>query len=205
MLRSGQAARRVFEALDRHGLLVRLLPEWAGVRCKPQRNALHRFTVDRHLIETAVNAAERSSRVNRADLLVLGALLHDIGKGMAGDHTETGVAAIEKLGPRLGFDAADTEMLARLCRFHLLLPAVATRRDLDDEATIRSVADAVGSVEVLDLLAVLTESDALATGPAAWSPWKAELVDDLVRRTRSMLSGGPARIADPGLSQPRSS
>lgn len=192
VLRSGPPALGVLDLLDRFGLLVRLLPEWAAVRCKPQRNALHRFTVDRHLLEAAIEAAARAERVTRPDLLVLGGLLHDIGKGFPGDHTEAGMTVLGRVGPRLGLPPADVETLVALCRLHLLLPAVATRRDLDDEATIAGVVEAVGSVEILELLAALTEADALATGPAAWSPWKAELVDDLVRRTRRVLEGGSA-------------
>ena len=84
LLRQGHRAIDVFEALDQGGILVRLLPEWAPVRSRPQRNAYHRFTVDRHLWETAANAAALTDRVDRPDLLVLGALLHDIGKGYSG-------------------------------------------------------------------------------------------------------------------------
>ena len=83
----------VLETLDQHELFGRSLPEWEPVRSKPQRNAYHRFTVDRHLWEAAANAAEsRRPRVGRPDLLVLGALFHDIGKGYPGDHTEAGVS-----------------------------------------------------------------------------------------------------------------
>jgi [protein-PII] uridylyltransferase len=170
------------------------------VRSRPQRNAVHRFTVDRHLVETATNAAAFTRRVARPDLLLVGALLHDIGKGWPGDHTEAGVAVVADLAPRLGFDAADTETLVSLVRYHLLLPDTATRRDLDDPATVTSVAAAVGSADTLDLLHALTEADALATGPAAWGEWKAALVNDLVARTHSTLRGHavapPAQLTD---------
>ena len=69
------------EALDQHGLLSRLLPEWEQVRFKAQHNPVHLFTVDRHLIETAVRAGALAAEVARPDLLLVGALLHDIGKG----------------------------------------------------------------------------------------------------------------------------
>jgi [protein-PII] uridylyltransferase len=68
---------------------------------------------------------------------------------------------------------------------------VASRRDLDDAATIELVAAAVGSVSFLRLLTALTEADAKATGPAAWSPWKAELVRTLVDRVEARLRGEP--------------
>ena len=99
LLGTGPAAVPVLEALDQAGLLVRLIPEWARVRSKPQRNPVHRFTVDRHLVETAAQAAALTRTVARPDLLLLGALLHDIGKGWPGDHTDAGVAVVRRLGP----------------------------------------------------------------------------------------------------------
>jgi [protein-PII] uridylyltransferase len=192
LLAAGAGAVAVFEHLDQAGLLTRLLPEWERVRSKPQRNSYHRFTVDRHLVETAANAALLTRRVARPDLLLLGALLHDIGKGRPGDHTQAGVQVVGDLGRQLGLPAADVAVLVTLVRHHLLLPDVATRRDLAEPATARAVAAAVGSVEVLELLHALTEADAKATGPAAWSGWKSQLVADLVRRTAALLSGAPS-------------
>jgi len=192
VLGSGAAAVPAIETLDQHGILVRLLPEWAAVRNKPQRNAYHRFTVDRHLLEAAAQAAPLVRRVTRPDLLLMGAFLHDIGKGHPGDHTEAGMEVVASLAPRLGFSSGDTETLVALVRHHLLLPDTATRRDLDDPETIRLVADAVGDRSTLHLLAALSEADGLATGPAAWGPWKAGLVSALVHRTERRLAGeGP--------------
>ena len=187
----GPPAVPVLEALDHAGLLVRLLPEWQSVRSRPQRNRYHRFTVDRHLLEAAATAAGLTRRVARPDLLLLGALLHDIGKGRPGDHTRNGMQVVAEVGPRLGLPPADVDVLVALVEHHLLLPDVATRRDLADPATARAVADAVGSMSVLELLHALTEADSVATGPAAWSPWKARLVDELVRRTTALLGGAP--------------
>jgi [protein-PII] uridylyltransferase len=191
LLLAGPPAILLLEALDQQGVWERYLPEWPSVRSKPQRNAYHRFTVDRHLWEAAAQAAALSGRVGRPDLLVLAALLHDIGKGQAGDHTAAGVRMLERIGPRMGLGADDVAVLVALCRHHLLLPDVATRRDLDDPATIASVAQAVGSADVLELLAALTEADSVATGPAAWSEWKAALVRQLVARVGRLLGGEP--------------
>ena len=191
VLAAGPPAVHVLEALDQAGLLVRLLPEWASVRSKPQRNSYHRFTVDRHLVETAAAAAGLTREVARPDLLLLGALLHDIGKGLPGDHTVVGMEVVAGLGPRLGLSPPDVAVLVAMVEHHLLLPDVATRRDLQDPATARAVATAVGSAEVLELLHALTRADSAATGPAAWSTWKAGLVQDLVRRTRALLDGSP--------------
>jgi [protein-PII] uridylyltransferase len=190
LLLEGHRSIRVLEALDQRDLVARLLPEWEPVRSKPQRNAYHRFTVDRHLWEAAANAAELADRVSRPDLLVLGALLHDLGKGYPGDHTEVGMELARTIGPRLGLVPSDVDVLVAMVEHHLLLPDVAMRRDLTDEVTIRQVADTVGSVEVLDLLHALTEADSLATGPSAWGSWKEGLVTDLVSRVRFVLGGG---------------
>ncbi len=190
LLLEGHRAIPVMETLDQRELISRLLPEWAPVRSKPQRNAYHRFTVDRHLWEAAANAAELAHRVRRPDLLVVGALFHDLGKGYPGDHTEVGIELVKEIGPRLGFSEGEVDVLARLIEHHLLLPDVAMRRDLTDEATIQLVADAVGSSEVLNLLHALTEADSKATGPSAWGSWKEELVTELVDRVRHLLGGG---------------
>jgi [protein-PII] uridylyltransferase len=193
LLLEGHRAIPVLEALDQRELMARFLPEWAPVRSKPQRNAYHRFTVDRHLWEAAANAAELADRVSRPDLLVLGALLHDLGKGYPGDHTEAGIELVRAIAPRLGLPPADVDTLAAMVEHHLLLPDVAMRRDLADEATIQMVADTIGSVERLDLLHALTEADSKATGPSAWGPWKQGLVEELAGRVRHVLGGGDIR------------
>ena len=190
LLLEGHRSIRVLEALDQRELFARLLPEWEPNRSKPQRNAYHRFTVDRHLWEAAANAAELVDRVARPDLLVLGALFHDLGKGYPGDHTIVGMELVRHVGPKLGLKKSDVDTLVAMVEHHLLLPDVASRRDLTDEATISHVADAVGTVERLDLLHALTEADSLATGPSAWGSWKEELVNELAARVRHVLGGG---------------
>lgn len=191
MLGAGRSALPVWEALDQAGLIESMIPDWAHVRSAPQHNPVHRFTVDRHLVETAANAADLTRRVSRPDLLLVGSLFHDIGKGLGVDHTPAGVEIVARLAPELGFNEADTEILVTLVRHHLLLSETATRRDLSDPATVDSIVRAVDNVEVLNLLAALTEADALAAGPAAWTPWKASLVTELVDRVRARLAGAP--------------
>ena len=190
LLAAGPAAVPVIEDLDHVGLFVLFVPEWEPCRSRPQRNAYHRFTVDRHLMEAAAEASRLVDRVDRPDLLLVGALFHDIGKGYPGDHTEVGVDLLRTIGPRMGFDPDDVDLLVAMCEHHLLLPDVATRRDLDDDGTIRQVAEAVDDPLLLRLLAALTEADSIATGPSAWSSWKASLVRELVERTSHVLGGG---------------
>jgi [protein-PII] uridylyltransferase len=189
LLAVGGPAVRAMESLDQHGLLVRLIPEWAAVRNKPQRNAYHTYTVDRHLLEAAALAAELQDRVERPDLLLVGTLLHDIGKGYAGDHTKVGMQVVETLATRMGFPPDDVAVLVNMVRYHLLLPDTATRRDLDDPMTITNVASAAGDRVTLHLLSALTEADSRATGPSAWGAWKAGLVAELSLRADRLLSG----------------
>ena len=187
LLGGGDAMVPLVELLDERGLFVHYLPEWDRVRCKPQRNAFHRFTVDRHLLEAVARADDLVRSVRRPDLLLVGALLHDLGKGGSGDHTDNGVVLAQTVATRMGFEPDDVAVLVDLVRHHLLLPSFATGRDLDDPATIAAVADAAGTEDTLDLLAALTVADSVATGPTAWSEWKAGLVRGLVERARVEL------------------
>ena len=190
LLASGRSAVPVLEQLDQEGLLSRLLPEWDRVRSLPQRHPWHRFTVDRHLVEAAAAAAELTHDVDRPDLLLVAALLHDIGKGWPGDHSEVGEPIAAAIGARMGFSEPDVATLATLVRHHLLLPDTATRRDIDDPATIDRVAATIGDdAAVLQLLHALAQADGAATSTSAWSPWKAHLVAALVARVQAKLGG----------------
>ena len=195
LLLAGRPAIAIIEALDHRGIWARLLPEWSLVRARPQRNPYHRFTVDRHLLEAVAIAGERRHVVHRADLLVLAALLHDLGKGTNGDHSEAGVVLAERIGRRINLDDRDRATVVALVEHHLLLPDTATRRDIDDPVTIERVAATVGTAERLRLLAALAEADGRATGPLAWSSWKAELVLALVSHVSRRLGTETAAVA----------
>ncbi len=177
--------------------MTALIPDWERVRNRPQRNPLHTFTVDRHLVETAAYAAALTRDVARPDLLLLAALLHDLGKGWPGDHSVSGEVVARDVACRVGFPAADAELVAQAARHHLLLPMVATRRDLDDPVTVEQVARTVGGRPLLELLHALAAADGLATGPAAWNDWKAGLISDLVKRVAAVLAGDPPPDARP--------
>lgn len=196
LLGAGEPTVAVWEALEAEGIITKLLPDWERVRCRPQRNPVHTWTVDRHLVETAVRASELTRRVGRPDLLLMAALLHDIGKGWPGDHSVAGETIARDMALRVGFDTEDVAVLGVLVRHHLLLIDTATRRDLDDPATVRAVAEAVGSPGTLEILHALTEADALATGPAAWSAWRGSLVADLVARVAAVLRGAPPAVTE---------
>ena len=193
LLGSGPSLVDVWESLDLYGHVDPLLPEWKRVRHLAPQSAVHRFTVDRHLVQTCVEAAPQLAALDRPDLLVAAALTHDIGKGDEGDHSMVGERLAADIAARMGFRPDDVSVIARLVRHHLLLVEVATGSDLDDPRTAAEVAAAVEDAATLDLLAVLTEADALATGPQAWSPWRKQLVATLVERTRRHLDLHAAR------------
>jgi [protein-PII] uridylyltransferase len=189
LLGAGRDGIPVWEDLEAAGLVVQWLPDWERIRHRPQRTPVHRHTVDRHSIQAVAEAADLTRSVSRPDLLLVAALLHDLGKGWPGDHSATGSVIAQSLAHRMGFDDADVETISELVRHHLLLPTVATSRDLEDPATTAMVAGFVGSIERLDLLAVLTEADARAAGPQAWTPWRAALIRELTSRVRKYLAG----------------
>jgi [protein-PII] uridylyltransferase len=198
MLAAGPSAVATIEALDRTGLWGRLFPEWGAVRDLPPRDVVHIWTVDRHLVETVSRASAFTTRVSRPDLLLLSALMHDIGKGRGGDHSVIGAELATQIGNRLGLWPCDVEILSAVVRHHLLLPQTATKRDLQDPATIAAVVDSLGGDPlVLELLHVLAEADSLATGPGVWGDWKASLIGDLVRRCRVVMAGEALPQPDP--------
>jgi [protein-PII] uridylyltransferase len=198
LLTAGPAAISTIEALDRTGLWGRLFPEWGAVRDLPPRDIIHIWTVDRHLTETVSQAAAFTTRVGRPDLLVLGALLHDIGKGRGGDHSVIGAELATQVGTRLGLWPSDIETLSSMVRYHLLLPSTATRKDLQNPDTVNAVVVALGGdPSLLELLHALAEADSLATGPGVWGDWKALLIGDLVRRCRMAMAGEALPHADP--------
>ncbi len=194
LLGSGPQLVQAVDALERYELFSRLLPEWRHVRSRPQRNAFHKYTVDRHLLQTVVNAGEFVRSVARPDLLLVGALLHDVGKGREEDHTALGVRLVDTICPRMGFDPDDVAVIRALVDHHLLLSETATRRDLSDPRTAENVAALVGDALVLELLNALTVADSKATGSSAWSTWKASLVAELVDSVERQLAGKPRRV-----------
>ncbi len=198
LLGSGPPIVDVIEAMDRNGLWGRLFPEWGAVRDLPPRDRVHVWTVDRHLVEAAAQAARLTTTVARPDLLLLGALLHDLGKGRGGDHSVVGAALTEQIGHRLGLWPSDVATLRAMVRHHLLLPHTATRRDLQDPATAQRVVDTLdGDPILLELLVALAEADSLATGPGIWTEWRATLISDLAERCRAVLAGRPRPAPEP--------
>ncbi len=192
LLASGRGLLGTWETLEETGALDQILPEWERIRLLPHASAIHRFTVDRHVVETCIEAATLIRQVARPDVLMVAALLHDIGKGSLTEHSVAGEPIARAIATRMGFDAEGVELIALLVRQHLLLVETATTRDPDDPATVAALASRLGSAEALELLTVLTEADARATSPKAWSSWRSGLIVDLSRRARAALTSGAA-------------
>src|SRR4051794_32728863 len=188
LLAAGPGLLPVWETLDETDALDSFLPEWERVRLLPHASTVHRFTVDRHLVETCIEASSLIRRVSRPDVLMVAALLHDIGKGQQTEHCVAGEPIARSLARRMGFDERETELVAALVRWHLLLPETATTRDPEDPATVDLVTARIHDREELELLYALTEADAKATSEKAWTAWRASLVRSLVRRSAAVLA-----------------
>ena len=204
-LLAGRNASSALELLDHAGAWPVLLPEWSAVRGRAQHDPYHRYTVDGHsfvavdlvhsVIAEDATAAAAAWDAGPLDTLLVATLLHDVGKGSGEDHSVAGERLARSAATRMGFDAESVEEVAALVRWHLLLVDTATRRDLDDGAVIEEVAARAGSPRLLRLLYVLTIADSMATGPEAWTPWKAALLRELFRKALVALETGelPAR------------
>ncbi len=204
ILRAGPDGVRALETMDRIGLLERYVPEWGPVRCRPQRDPYHRYTVDIHLLETLSGigrllsgeeptdpvTAQAVQTSGDRDAVLLGALLHDIGKNGAGNHVPEGTRVAASALERMRLTASTRGLAHFLVSEHLLLSDTATRRDLADDDLILDVAARVGDPERLAALYLLTVADAGATGPHAWTPWRQTLIRELITKVQRILERG---------------
>ena len=149
LLASGRGLLGTWETLEETGALAGLLPEWERIRLLPHASAIHRFTVDRHVVETCIEASSMIRQVDRPDVLMVAALLHDIGKGSLTQHSVAGEPIARTIAARMGFDEGGVDLIARLVRWHLLLAETATTRDPDDPATVDFIVERVGSRQAL--------------------------------------------------------
>ena len=193
--------RRMNEA----GVFGRFIPDFGRIVAQMQFDMYHHYTVDEHtifaigilhqleagaLLDEVPIASGLVHQVLSRRVLYLAVLLHDIAKGRGGDHSQLGGEIAEQLCPRLGCSAEETETIAWLVRYHLLMSNTSFKRDLDDPQTVIRFADQVQSIERLRLLLILTVCDIRAVGPKTWNGWKAQLLRELYNRTEEHLSGG---------------
>ncbi|WP_417914549.1 [protein-PII] uridylyltransferase [Candidatus Electronema sp. JM] len=183
------------ETMLETGLLTACIPEFFTVESLAQHDLYHIYTVDRHQLQTVAELArlrrtEPELTVAAPQLLCLAALLHDIGKGQHTDHSQRGAELVSGIGQRMGLNSAECQRLAFLVRWHLYLPENALRRDLSDHAFIREAARLIGDTDMLTMLYLLSIADSKATGPSAWSDWKADLLAKLFLKVRACLDAG---------------
>jgi [protein-PII] uridylyltransferase len=193
--------RRMNEA----GVFGRFVPDFGRVVAQMQFDMYHIYTVDEHTLfaigllakiergefkEELPLATSLAPTIGSRRALYLAVLLHDIAKGRGGDHSILGEEVAQKLGPRLGLSAEETETTAWLVRWHLLMSATAFKRDIEDPQTIRDFVERVQSPERLKLLLVLTVVDIRAVGPNVWNNWKATLLRELYHRAFDLMVGG---------------
>ncbi len=179
----------VLETMLETGMLQAYIPEFSRIVTLAQHDVYHIYTVDRHSLQTVAElrivAAEQDTvyrQIASPQILYLAALLHDIGKGSGRDHSLEGAGIALTVGRRLGLSSAECDLLSFLVRYHLFIPENALRRDLNDAAFIQRCAETIGDIERLAMLYLLSIADSRATGPSAWSDWKATLMQEMFLR-----------------------
>ncbi|MFP4149390.1 MAG: HD domain-containing protein, partial [Nitriliruptoraceae bacterium] len=197
VLQRGHVALPALAELDDVGVWTALLPEWGPLRGRAQRNPYHRYALDRHAWHAAAElgellrrepwAAETLLDVEDREALVLGVLLHDVGKVRGEPHSETGVPLAAALARRMGASPATVTRIEQLVRLHLVLPDAARRRDVSDPALAVEVAGRIGDRAMLAMLHLLAVADGRATGPTAWTAWTDALVHRLVTKVRAVF------------------
>ncbi|MGP1352813.1 MAG: [protein-PII] uridylyltransferase [Parasphingopyxis sp.] len=195
----------VLRWMNEAGVFGRFIPDFGRVVAQMQFDMYHHYTVDEHTIRAIGLLAKIENGRLKDDhplshevmgklvsrrVLYVAVLLHDIAKGRGGDHSILGAEVAEKLCPRLGLDAGETQTVAWLVRWHLLMSATAFKRDLADPKTIEDFVLAVKSPERLKLLLVLTVVDIRAVGPGVWNDWKRQLLTDLYELAEETLRLG---------------
>ena len=207
MLTSPKDPERTLRQLNEAGVFGRFIPDFGRVVAQMQHDMYHVFTVDEHTImaigilrgiEDGAFAGEMPiatevvKTVQSRKALYMAVLLHDIGKGRGGDHSEIGEQVALRLCPRVGLSPEETETAAWLVRHHLAMSNTAFRRDVNDPKTVSDFVGTVKSLERLRLLLVLTVADIRAVGPGVWNAWKAALLRDLYYAAEEAITGGMA-------------
>lgn len=193
--------RRMNEA----GVFGKFLPDFGRVVAQMQYDMYHHYTVDEHTIRAVgliakIEAGELEDdhplstkviqKVLSRNVLYVAVLLHDIAKGRGGDHSVIGAEVAHRVCPRLGLSKAETETVAWLVRWHLLMSNTAFKRDIADPKTIQDFCEIVKSPERLRLLLVLTVVDIRAVGPGVWNGWKGQLLRELYYAAEEVLLAG---------------
>ena len=209
ILTSPKSVERILRAMNESGVLGRFVPDFGKIVAHMQFNMYHHYTVDEHLIRAVGVMAEIENgglrqelplthellpHLNDIRLLYVALFLHDIAKGRPEDHSIAGARIARKFCPRIGLSPAETETVAWLVEYHLVMSEVAQSRDIQDPETAKSFADLVQSPQRLALLMILTACDIRAVGPGVWTGWKGSLLRALYYATEPLLSGGHSQL-----------
>lgn len=185
----------VLESMLETGFLTAYLPEYGWIESLAQHDLYHVFTVDRHQLQTVAEVTKLKEEkpdlfadLPAPHLLYLAALFHDIGKGRKKDHSLLGADMAQVAAIRLGLSQEQAEQLSFLIEHHLYIPEKAMRRDLEDQDFIAQAAKLIGNQDNLTMLYLLSVADSKATGPSAWSDWKAGLMAEFYLRVKSCLA-----------------
>ena len=204
MLTSRKNPEVALRHMNESGVLGRLVPEFGRVVAQMQYDMYHVYTVDEHTIQAVgiLHAIENGNlsgplpvsssiihKIHSRNVLFLSVFLHDVAKGRNGDHSILGAEIATKMGPSLGLNPAETETVAWLVRYHLVMSSTAFKRDIDDPKTISDFVALVQSPERLRLLMLLTVADIRAVGPTVWNAWKAGLLRELYLRAEEAMTG----------------
>ncbi len=196
---------RILRRMNETDVMGLFIPQFGRVVAMMQFNMYHHYTVDEHTIQTIgmLNQIERLEAIDDLPvaseivkggfsrrILYVALFLHDIGKGMARSHSETGAEIARVLCPRFGLTDSETDLVVWLVQNHLAMSDTAQTRDINDLGTVREFANLVQSPERLRLLLMLTVCDIRGVGPGVWNNWKAQLLRNLYWDTRDMLTGG---------------
>jgi [protein-PII] uridylyltransferase len=195
---------QTFREMHELGLLGRFLPEFGALTCLVQYDVYHKFSVDQHSLlavehlealapgqsAESEGAAQVLSEVEKPELLMLGMLLHDVGKARGHGHVAKGIPLIRELVTRLELDPDDGALVEFLVAHHLTMSHIAQRRDIDDPKTIADFAATAGDPQRLRMLYLLTWADMRAVGPGVLTPWQATILHELYTRTLTRLTGG---------------
>ena len=205
MLTSRNDPERALRLMNEAGVLGKFIPEFGHAVGLMQFNMYHHYTVDEHLIRAVGNLAAIERGANKDDhplsteiikriqsraVLYCAVLLHDMAKGLPGDHSDVGAEIARSLMPRLGLSPDDTQAVAWLVKNHLVMSDTAQRRDISDPQTVRDFVAQVQTPEMLRLLLILTVADIKAVGPGVWNGWKGQLLRELYYAAEQMMTGG---------------
>src|SRR5579863_8960832 len=210
ILTSKNEAETVLRRMNEAGVLGKFVRAFGRIVAMMQFNMYHHYTVDEHLIRcigelAAIERGENPALAFASELirtiqpqhravLYVAMFLHDIAKGRIEDHSIAGARIARRICPRLGFSAADTDLVAWLIEVHLVMSTVAQSRDLSDRKTIENFAAVVQSLERMKLLTILTTADIRAVGPGVWNGWKAQLLRTLYYETEPVVTGGFSEV-----------